>query len=284
MEMDVRSYDPAIGRFTGIDPVTHYDFSTYTAFDNNPIFWSDPSGADAECGGNCDENGQAYIVNGKYRTRAERNAANEGVDNNLIDIVAAADLVGKAMLFAEGKDLSKLTEKEKQKYFETDELTTIGILLFEFATGTGKESRTFIYGKHAFATSFLSGRVLQEAAEKFVTQLVNQGYNFNTLNDTEEFKVSLEFSPTKNPSSWLESLGKHLNSNWSQLFVGGARANVSIKDQNMMIQVDNETSRRSYFLHLPVQNYKRVSGKKNKLLSTIKQHINGSFPIHYQEK
>jgi hypothetical protein len=78
--MDVRSYDPAIGRFTSIDPVTHHSMSPYVAFDNNPIYWSDPSGADAECGGNCDEKGQAYIVNGKYRTRAERNAANESGD------------------------------------------------------------------------------------------------------------------------------------------------------------------------------------------------------------
>lgn len=46
--MDVRSYDPAIGRFTSIDPVVHHEFSTYQAFDNNPAFWADPSGADGE--------------------------------------------------------------------------------------------------------------------------------------------------------------------------------------------------------------------------------------------
>jgi RHS repeat-associated protein len=46
-EMDMRSYDPTIGRWSSIDPVTHHSMSTYTAFDNNPIFWADPSGADA---------------------------------------------------------------------------------------------------------------------------------------------------------------------------------------------------------------------------------------------
>ena len=46
-EMDWRNYDPALGRFTSIDPVTHHSQSTYTAFDNNPIFWADPSGADS---------------------------------------------------------------------------------------------------------------------------------------------------------------------------------------------------------------------------------------------
>ena len=48
MEMDLRQYDPAIGRFTTMDPVIHHSMSPYVAFDNNPIYWADPSGADAE--------------------------------------------------------------------------------------------------------------------------------------------------------------------------------------------------------------------------------------------
>ena len=47
-EMDFRQYDPAIARFNGIDPVTHWSMSTYTAFDNNPVYWADPSGADSQ--------------------------------------------------------------------------------------------------------------------------------------------------------------------------------------------------------------------------------------------
>uniref|UniRef100_UPI003AA7BF11 RHS repeat-associated core domain-containing protein n=1 Tax=Tenacibaculum sp. TaxID=1906242 RepID=UPI003AA7BF11 len=46
-EMDMRQYDPAIARWTSIDPVIHHSMSTYNAFDNNPVFWADPSGADA---------------------------------------------------------------------------------------------------------------------------------------------------------------------------------------------------------------------------------------------
>jgi len=46
-EMDFRKYDPAIARFNGIDPITHYSMGTSVAFDNNPIYWADPSGADA---------------------------------------------------------------------------------------------------------------------------------------------------------------------------------------------------------------------------------------------
>src|SRR5690606_921087 len=46
-EMDLRQYDPAIGRWVVQDPVIHHNFSPYNAFDNNPAYWSDPSGADA---------------------------------------------------------------------------------------------------------------------------------------------------------------------------------------------------------------------------------------------
>ena len=44
MEMDMRQFDPTIARWTSIDPVIHPSQSTYTGYDNNPVFWNDPSG------------------------------------------------------------------------------------------------------------------------------------------------------------------------------------------------------------------------------------------------
>ncbi len=67
MEMDERSYDPAIARWTSIDPITHFSNSTYNAFDNNPVFWADPSGADAVY--NWDDG--KYYDNGKEVSFAE---------------------------------------------------------------------------------------------------------------------------------------------------------------------------------------------------------------------
>ncbi len=46
--MDLRMYDPAIARWVVQDPVVHFDYSTYSAFDNNPVFWADPSGANSQ--------------------------------------------------------------------------------------------------------------------------------------------------------------------------------------------------------------------------------------------
>lgn len=80
-EMDLRQYDPAIARFTSIDPITHFSMSPYMAFDGNPIFWADPSGADAECG-NCDRNGVSLISEGRYRGVQERKEIANGKDEN----------------------------------------------------------------------------------------------------------------------------------------------------------------------------------------------------------
>lgn len=44
----MRQYDPAIARWVVMDPVIHHSMSPYNAFDNNPVFWADPSGADVE--------------------------------------------------------------------------------------------------------------------------------------------------------------------------------------------------------------------------------------------
>ncbi|NQX85045.1 MAG: hypothetical protein HRT67_03945 [Flavobacteriaceae bacterium] len=43
-DFGARNYDAAIARWTTIDPITHFQQSTYTAFDNNPIYFADPSG------------------------------------------------------------------------------------------------------------------------------------------------------------------------------------------------------------------------------------------------
>jgi len=75
-EMAFRSYDPAIGRFNGIDPVTHYSMGTSVAFDNNPVFWADPSGANSSTGplalrqynktGNADALGTGLFASGTF--------------------------------------------------------------------------------------------------------------------------------------------------------------------------------------------------------------------------
>lgn len=46
--MDIRHYDVAIARWVVQDSITHHSMFPYNAFDNNPVFWIEPSGADGE--------------------------------------------------------------------------------------------------------------------------------------------------------------------------------------------------------------------------------------------
>ena len=56
-DMDMRQYDPAIARWVVMDPVIHHSMSPYSAFDNNPVFWTDPSGAAPEIGSVFEQSG-----------------------------------------------------------------------------------------------------------------------------------------------------------------------------------------------------------------------------------
>jgi len=47
-KMDIRHYDVAIARWVVQDSITHHSMFPYNAFDNNPVFWIEPSGADGE--------------------------------------------------------------------------------------------------------------------------------------------------------------------------------------------------------------------------------------------
>lgn len=64
--MDMRMYDPAIARWVVQDPVIHHDYSPYSAFDGNPVYWADPSGAATtirEMWDETPEGGSTYWVN-----------------------------------------------------------------------------------------------------------------------------------------------------------------------------------------------------------------------------
>lgn len=58
--MDMRQYDPSIARWTSLVSVKHWGSLPYQAFDNNTIYWVDPSGADSIYNFNMGK----YVING----------------------------------------------------------------------------------------------------------------------------------------------------------------------------------------------------------------------------
>jgi len=74
-DMDMRQYDPAIGRWVVQDPIVHLDVSPYSAFNNNPIYFADPSGASPIYNSTTGQ----YVINGNVVTFDEAVAyANSG--------------------------------------------------------------------------------------------------------------------------------------------------------------------------------------------------------------
>jgi len=86
-DMDMRQYDPAIARWIVQDPVVHYNFSPYNAFDNNPVFWADPSGADSRTFYGAEAQ---YVVSqlqkrlgGRLEAKSQSNQSDTNSNNNL---------------------------------------------------------------------------------------------------------------------------------------------------------------------------------------------------------
>ncbi|GAA3614591.1 DUF6443 domain-containing protein [Flavivirga amylovorans] len=103
-EMELRQYDPAIGRWTGIDPVTHYTMSPYVAFDNNPIYWSDPSGADSfkynwdtEQYEQYDDDGKLINDNASYDAAIKWAESQNSGDNDEPTNVSDSDATGPSL-------------------------------------------------------------------------------------------------------------------------------------------------------------------------------------------
>lgn len=85
-------------------------------------------------------------------------------------------------------------------------------------------------------------------------------------------RLSLEFSPD-NTKTFLESIQKHIDSNLSQFFIGGAIARIRATEEPnwVIVEVINYTSRKSLMFHI-ANNYEREKGKIVPL-STIGQRI-----------
>lgn len=255
----LRIYDPRLGRFLSVDPLAaSFAWNSPYAFaENTPIWGIDLDGGELE----------------KYTEKLKRAADNlkkqtEQQVRQRADAAASAALIKTAKTIYPG--VEKANEAVKQTQFKTNANNSVAILLYEFATGTGKDHRTFNYGeKGSFANTFVQGRVLTEVQTDLYDKIQNMTYSEFKK---EGAKFGLEFSPDH--AGLQESIEKHLDSNLPQFFIGGANVSVSATDDEnwVSVSITNYTTRNSLMLHIG-GNYQR-DGKDEgaeKPLSTISQ-------------
>jgi len=175
-------------------------------------------------------------------------------------------------------NIASIGEKQKPDIFKNNYKQTVAILLYEFATGKGKEERNFDVGKHDFANKIFTKRVQQEILDKTLELLERIDYDFINMPNSIVLQPNLAFSPS--PGIFIESIYKHLNSNLAQIFIGGTITRVHIKNGYITGYIYNETSKTSLMVHMDVENDNRINkNKKQNKLSTVKQRIFFSFKL-----
>ncbi|CAL2093522.1 conserved hypothetical protein [Tenacibaculum sp. 190524A05c] len=199
------------------------------------------------------------------------------------DNLASKSLINTAKRIFPEVDVIK--ETKKVEIFTTNYKKAAAILLYEFATGEGKNERNFNLGEHDFANKILTREVQEEILSKTLELLERIEYDFINMPDSIVLQVNLGFSPS--PGIFIESLYKHLNSNFAQIFIGGAIVRIQIKNGYITGYIYNETTRTSLMLHMNVENEGRKDNlqQQNKL-STVIQRIYFSFklPQKHNEK
>lgn len=191
----------------------------------------------------------------------------------------------------------EMSEERKQEIFDTDFEASVGILLYEFATGTGDQHRDFYYSKdkpNSFANKVVEGYVFKDVVEGVYRRvreevIDNENDWINVKNKMINGKkgfygFGIEFSPDQTGLRVDKSLNRHIESNAAQFFLGG----VSVKayptgDTSADIKIYNETSRRSVMLHLAEKNYSM--GPLRTISQTIHfkvSNLDASKTINYQ--
>lgn len=199
--------------------------------------------------------------------------------------------------------VAHLTEKEKIVIFKSYGITfkdtradkyikkAVAILLWEFATGTGENIRTF-------GNCYLTAAFLNEGCQlgsvdkvKYIKEKIRKA-NLSL----EQFKAKgltikgIPFSPDDKTVSFKQLYDNHFNSNLVQLFVGGTgeisvmyngEINGRIK---LRIKFKNETSMKSLFLHLADNKSRKNYEYIHSPLSTIIQKFETDIYVSSNEK
>ena len=294
----MRIYDPRVGRFLSVDPLTQsYPWnSTYAFSENEPISNIDLDGQEKKQANSVTSNKKdqgTYLdfssakatatTTWKYIIKPSLN-----IDKKISE--GAAALAVRQYAILKDPRVLNYSEAEKLEQFRSSADNSIAILLYEFATGTGNATQTF-KANTEFAKKFADGYVTEEVEKSFYQIANKQNLTSQNIKDGDMLYQGLDnisFSPDN--AGFVNSAEKHFSSNNVQFFVASTDyievENVN-KEGVVTILVVNQTNKGSLLLHLDklgvVQNEDRkissTSEDKNKPLSTTYQFIELQFQL-----
>jgi len=289
-----RYYAPWLCRFVSVDPLkADYPYLTpYNYAGNKPITHMDIDGLQST--GDTPVKTEGGSSQGGGNSGTKNSTTDElvtKIDNIINEIKTNKELTEKEIenLTIGGlKDVAEylqpgvgdMTESEKQEVFKTSTNGTIGILLHEFATGTGEGEREFT-DEHPITGDILSKDFGQDAIADFYDK--NEG---NEVGDLESTRYQYKFSPNGSASEGFNALqsvwehakaGKEIvaNDDFLRLFLGGTGFKFNPVGDSVEITMTDSKTRSSLFLHASSvwDKAKNVSREKggNKPLTTTNQ-------------
>jgi RHS repeat-associated protein len=164
-----RIYNPAVARFLSIDPLSReYTFFTpYQFAGNSPVHLIDIDGLE----GGVSELPRGY---GSVPVAQRAATANWTPVKQSMKIIFQTNVIRSAHNYYSGSTpLSLLTENEKQNEFRRSADNTVAILLYEFATGTGKQTRNGFTEDHPYTVSLKNTTATEEATNAFKEHLAS---------------------------------------------------------------------------------------------------------------
>lgn len=174
------------------------------------------------------------------------------------------------------QEIETLDEEGKQNIFKTSAEKTVGVLLYEFATGKGPSERRFtdIDNECPFVSMYLEGRIREEIINDLKAKLIKDGCrtydDFKNIYSDDGVKISLELTPGEQLSIG-QSVERHFFSNLEQIFIGGAVATIKPTDDPSIInvEIENTTGMKSLFLHITENEGTQGNKLSNKYQSII---------------
>ena len=123
-----RNSDGDLGIWGALDPITHAMYSPYSSFDNNPIYYADPTGADSEGGDDLNTK--------KKDVKLEK--VNDGIHKG---VIVEGNPIGEKAVAKVLTEMSKKIGKEISAYVIKDDKENYSFFVMDYSENEANKSK-----------------------------------------------------------------------------------------------------------------------------------------------